>query len=98
MRIQIEVRRRQPDLLEDRAGPRFAFARSERGVHGERLAQRAANRPAWIERIAGILVAILQLRRGRALLARRSRTDVFALENDAAAIGAIDARERLAEC
>src|SRR5262249_57027748 len=63
MRIEIEVGRRQADLLQDLADARVAVAWLERRVHDERLGQGATNRPARVERIARILVTILQLRR-----------------------------------
>src|SRR5262249_3642562 len=97
MRIEIEVGRRQADLLQDLADARVAVAGLERRVHDERLGQGATNGPARVERIARILVTILQLWHRCTALAGRLAGDVLALEHDPAAPRPVDAHERLAK-
>src|SRR5262245_24293098 len=67
-------------------------------MNDQRLFKRAADGPARIERIARILVTILQTRRYRAPLAPFKLTDRPSLENDGAAVQFMDPRQRLAEC
>ena len=82
MRIEIEMGLRQTDLLQDLGDARVASLGRQRGVNNERLLQGAADGPARVERIARVLVAILQPGRHCAALARWIGRDVLALEHD----------------
>ena len=72
VRIEIEMGLRQADLPQQISRMRAArSAALQLGMNDQRLLERAADRPARIERIARVLVAILQARRHCAALAHR---------------------------
>src|SRR5262249_13913246 len=97
MWVEIEMGRRQADLLQHLADAFVAVAWLERGVRDERLAQRAADGPARVERVARILITVLQFRRYRTALAGRLAGDILLLEHDPAAIRPQDPDKGLAQ-
>src|SRR5436305_13896848 len=67
-------------------------------MNDEWLFQRTADSPARIERIARVLVAILQAGRYCAALAPRQLTDLLTFEHNGTAAWCMNAGQRLAQC
>ena len=69
VRIKIEMRLRETHLPQEILDATRSLSRTESSMNDERLFERAADGPARIERIARVLVTILQARRHCAALA-----------------------------
>src|SRR5262249_30820100 len=97
VRIKIEMRRWQPELLQDRADARLALLRVKRGMHDERLGERAADGPARVEGIAGVLMTILQPRGDWPTRGRRALGDVVTFKHNLPVVGPVNADQGLAQ-
>src|SRR5262245_58675094 len=89
---------RQPDGGQDLAAVRGTRGPAQPGVGRERFLERARDRPARIEGVAGILMDILQALRHASPRRSLQIRDLRALEQDASGAGFVNAGQRLAEC